>query len=316
MSWGEGRLTNIFGWRDYDLRTRNDIDSSPGEDLPFGYAHQAGAVVERTLLRGRFRRGGADRGRLRLPPAGRLRRSPRPWRPTQYGGGVQEHDVYGLYAQADYDLTEGVTLTAGLRWSREEKDAVITYVRPRAPARRLTRPARLRARTCRARTTVSPTASAWGGFSPRVALAFKPIRTTAIYAQLDARLPLGRLQPRITQPPRSSRSPRRSARRPSTRKGRYVRNRRNVGRRGRRGAGERRGAVLDRSRQHAARAQRAFAQAPASPSRSTTLPMPASSAARVEATVRPCRRLDPVGQRRPDRCRSTAGCSSTSIPTM
>ena len=41
------------------------------------------------------------------------------------GGGEYEVDTYNVFAQVDYDLTDQWTLTAGVNWSYEEKDAKI-----------------------------------------------------------------------------------------------------------------------------------------------------------------------------------------------
>merc|ERR1711916_187450 len=48
-----------------------------------------------------------------------------------YGGGKQDHKVMGVFGQVDYNFTEDFVGIFGLRWSKEEKDAAITYLRPR-----------------------------------------------------------------------------------------------------------------------------------------------------------------------------------------
>ena len=42
-----------------------------------------------------------------------------------YGGGIQDHETYGGFASIDYFLSESLTLTAGLRYTKESKDAKI-----------------------------------------------------------------------------------------------------------------------------------------------------------------------------------------------
>lgn len=126
-----GKITNIFGYRDYDGDTDADIDStvltqfhSPthlrqdqlsnelryagsfgGLDLTVGgyWFHQDIAYDE-------FRFIGAN---------------------SFYGGGAQDHDVLGAFAAADFKLADALTLSAGIRWSKEDKAVDITYVRPR-----------------------------------------------------------------------------------------------------------------------------------------------------------------------------------------
>lgn len=138
---GPGTLTNIFGWRKFDSRTRGDIDATPlflfhsnsataqeqfsnelryavstdRFDLVFGgfYFNQNLAYDESRELR------------RDLPPA---------LRPPQFfGGGQQDHEVIGVFANLNYKLTDSLTVLAGLRWNQETKDAGVTFITPRAP---------------------------------------------------------------------------------------------------------------------------------------------------------------------------------------
>ena len=44
----------------------------------------------------------------------------------QSGGGTLDVETFGLFMSGDYDLTDWLTLTLGLRYTHEEKDAAIT----------------------------------------------------------------------------------------------------------------------------------------------------------------------------------------------
>lgn len=127
---GDGMLTNVFGWRKYDLSTRNDIDSSPvtifhsdtrtrqeqvSNDL---YYTQGIGALDLTLGSYLFHQS-VGYEEVRYLAA------------TQYGGGRMKHDQAEVYGQAAAELTKGLKLTAGLRWSHEAKQAFVTYVRPR-----------------------------------------------------------------------------------------------------------------------------------------------------------------------------------------
>lgn len=127
---GDGVMTSVFGWRKYDLSTRNDIDSSPvtifhsdtrtrqeqvSNDLY--YTHDFGAV-DVTLGSYLFHQS-VGYEEIRYLAA------------TQYGGGRMKHDQAEVYGQAAAELAAGLKLTAGLRWSYEAKEAFVTYVRPR-----------------------------------------------------------------------------------------------------------------------------------------------------------------------------------------
>jgi len=132
---GDGQLTNIFGFRDFQSATSGDIDA-----LPVFRFHSETQFNQRQYsneLRYNVRLGNLD-----LTTGGfwfqqdlgydEIRRYPTFISPlTQIGGGRQDHEVLGLFAAGDYDVTEKLTLTAGLRWSRETKDAAVTYIRPR-----------------------------------------------------------------------------------------------------------------------------------------------------------------------------------------
>lgn len=133
---GDGKITNIFGFRDFKSATSGDIDA-----LPVFRFHSETEFNQRQYsneLRYNVRLGDLD-----LTTGGfwfqqnlgfdEIRRFPSFISPlgAQIGGGRQDHDVLGLFAAGDYDVTEKLTLTAGLRWSRETKDVAVTYIRPR-----------------------------------------------------------------------------------------------------------------------------------------------------------------------------------------
>jgi iron complex outermembrane receptor protein len=138
---GPGTLTNIFGYRDYSARTRGDIDSTPvflfhsntltaqeqysnelryavstdRLDLTFG-----GFWFDQTLAYDENRELRRD-----LPPALQP--------PVFFGGGRQDHEVIGVFANASWEFVDDFSLIAGIRWNQETKDAAVTYIVPRAP---------------------------------------------------------------------------------------------------------------------------------------------------------------------------------------
>ncbi|QQN75071.1 TonB-dependent receptor [Croceicoccus sp. YJ47] len=202
---GNGRLTNIFGWRQYDLRTRNDIDSSAA----YIFHSNTGTSQEQfsnelfwtgALGRAKMTAGGYvftqdvayDEDRS-LPPFSAL---------NFYGGGRQDHDVYGLYAQADYPVATRLTLGLGLRWSREEKRADISFVRPRNA------PCFVTQGTCPFTGTNPVTgedngfsdARAWNSLSPRIALSYAIVPVANAYASWTRGHRSGGYNLRVTQP--------------------------------------------------------------------------------------------------------------------
>ncbi|MFN3864979.1 MAG: TonB-dependent receptor [Erythrobacter sp.] len=136
---GPGTLTNVFGWRKYDAATRGDIDGTPR----FLFHSSTETAQEQFSNELRY---AIALDRLDLTVGGfffnqdlaytenrELRRdlpvNLQP--PVFYGGGSQEHEVIGVFANAQYEVLDGLSLIAGIRWNQETKDAAVTFVRPR-----------------------------------------------------------------------------------------------------------------------------------------------------------------------------------------
>lgn len=134
---GPGTLTNIFGWRKFDSTTRGDIDSTPlflfhsnsatAQEQISNELRYAISTDKFDLVFGGFYFNqdlAYDEGRELL------RATPTP-PPEFFGGGRQDHEVIGVFANINYKLTDKLTVLAGLRWNQETKDADVTFVRPR-----------------------------------------------------------------------------------------------------------------------------------------------------------------------------------------
>ncbi|APG63474.1 TonB-dependent receptor [Sphingorhabdus lutea] len=134
VDFGDGKITNIFGYRDYKGTTNADIDStpatifnSPTEIHQKQYSNElryAGTFGQLDLTFGGYiftQDIGYDE--IRFIGTNRF-----------YGGGKQNHDVYGVFGNVDFRATDALTVTAGLRWSQEDKAVLISYVRPRIAA--------------------------------------------------------------------------------------------------------------------------------------------------------------------------------------
>ena len=131
VGFGEGTLTNIFGWRDQSSVAMSDNDGQP-EFLfhspgwidaeqwsnELRYRGQFGSALDVTAGLYLFSGDLAyhDR-RLFLGESG----VPGSAQFTQDGGGEQALDTLAVFGSADYALNERWTLSAGLRLSREEK---------------------------------------------------------------------------------------------------------------------------------------------------------------------------------------------------
>lgn len=200
---GSGLLTNITAWRDYRLETRNDIDSTPTKlfesdtvtdqnqvSNELTYALEAGPVH---LVLGTFYFGqdvGYDEGRDLTGLGSTL----------QYGGGRQEQQSYALFGQLEYDLSEAVTVSGGLRWTREEKSAVITYVRTRAACSVIDQTCPVTGQRVAGENNGFTDDAVWQAFSPRVAASWHIADNAQAYASWARGQRSGGYNLRITQP--------------------------------------------------------------------------------------------------------------------
>lgn len=198
---GNGQIVNVAGWRKYDLRTRNDIDSSPltifHSDTRTAQEQWSNDLYYAQTL-----------GRLELTLGAYLfhqnigYEEVRYLAATQYGGGRIKHDQAEFYGQAVAQLAQGLKLTAGLRWSHERKQAEITYVRPRS--------------ACSAVDATCPTSGknsadtsenngftdkgSWKSLSPRLMLGWEPTQNTYVWSGWSRGQRSGGYNLRITQP--------------------------------------------------------------------------------------------------------------------
>jgi iron complex outermembrane receptor protein len=137
---GPGTLTNVFGWRQYDATTRGDIDATPRflfhsntETAQEQFSNELRYAISTDRLDLTF--GGFwFKQDLAYTENRELRRdlpvNLQP--PVFYGGGSQEHEVIGVFANAQFELFDNLSVIAGIRWNQETKDAAVTYVLPRA----------------------------------------------------------------------------------------------------------------------------------------------------------------------------------------
>ncbi len=202
---GEGKITSIFGYRHYRQSTDNDIDSSP----QFLFHSVTGLAQEQ--LSDELRYNGKF-GALDLTFGGYLfhqeiayeedRKLPTSTSLIFYGGGRQDHDVYGLFASADVDVLPTLKANLGIRWSQEDKDAVITFVRPRVACSVI-------AGTCPVSgfNSLSPTEPngftdkrSWKSWTPKLGLTWTPAEHVLAYGSWTRGYRSGGYNLRITAP--------------------------------------------------------------------------------------------------------------------
>ncbi len=200
---GSGTITSIAGYRRFTQRTDNDIDSTPRflfhsqtalrqEQISneLRYAVSVGAL-DLTVGAFLFDQSVAYQ-EDRAFPAGL----------PQLGGGRQSHSTYAVFGQAEYQVTPALSLLAGLRWSLEEKEGAITYVRPRAFCSVL-------GKTCPT-TGTNPLFPAerngfeekrsWNNLAPKLGLSFRPDEDAMLYGTWTRGYRSGGFNVRVTQP--------------------------------------------------------------------------------------------------------------------
>jgi len=123
-----GTITNIFGWRDSESSALSDIDAQP---LPWFHATTGinaeqisnelrynGMIGDRTNLTAGiyYFKNDLEYAEGRLLLGGAL---------TQDGGGLYGVETMAAFTAIDYDVSDTLILSAGLRYTREEKNAQI-----------------------------------------------------------------------------------------------------------------------------------------------------------------------------------------------
>ncbi len=128
---GNGTITNIFGWRDTTGTSVGDIDATP-----FFLFHSF-ASNEYRQISNEIRYAGRFFDRVDLTTGFYYFDSSHVYQENRfilggfrnlYGGGLQDSRNWGLFAQADIDLSESFTLVGGGRYTNETKSAVLSNI--------------------------------------------------------------------------------------------------------------------------------------------------------------------------------------------
>lgn len=138
----EGRITNIAGWRTYNSKGISDIDASTFTLFHAGFETQQEQWSNELRFNGRLNQKIDLTAGLyifnqeikyqenRLLTGAVFGANPFTTFGYYYGGGIQDHETYGSFVSLDYFFSEALTFTAGLRYTKEEKDAKIKALPP------------------------------------------------------------------------------------------------------------------------------------------------------------------------------------------
>ena len=185
MDVGEnGVITNIFGYRDYESSFLSDIDAQP-----VSLFHGAGDL-ESEQVSNELRYHGVFAGRINLTTGFYYFRNDIDYHerrnllglltPTgapallQDGGGEYEVETIGVFAAIDYDLNNSLTLSAGIRYTAEEKQADIASL-----IRNVNRPCNVLDGSCPFDFVDK---ADWDSWSPKLGFTYHVTDTARIYA--------------------------------------------------------------------------------------------------------------------------------------
>ncbi len=142
---GSGVITNILGYREINAASRTDVDSQstplfnvPGttkqnqfsNELRYAFSTDDGKWDVTTGVY--YFNQNIDYKEERWVGLGLALGGPIPIVNTVNLGGEMDHKTWGAFASADYRITDDVTLTAGLRYTNEEKEAKVVNADPDA----------------------------------------------------------------------------------------------------------------------------------------------------------------------------------------
>ena len=131
VAFGDGAITNIFGYRDYEGATGGDIDATP----LFLFHSNSETVQDQWSNELRYN---GTFGNVDITAGAYFFRQDIAYTERRFilggfqnfsGGGRMDHNVVGLFGQADINLSDALVLTAGGRWTKEEKDVEISNIR-------------------------------------------------------------------------------------------------------------------------------------------------------------------------------------------
>ncbi len=175
VPFGNGQITNIAGYRQFNGKGTSDIDSTPLALFHASFETDQDQYSDELRYNGRF----ADRFELTTglyyftqDIAYQETRNIAFGRLNFFGGGRQIQKTYGAFVQGDLDLTDSFTVSAGGRYTRETKRVnIATLIFNRTACDVI-------ARTCPFDFNDN---NAWTNFSPKVGFTYEPNDVWNVY---------------------------------------------------------------------------------------------------------------------------------------
>ncbi len=209
VAFGNGTITDIFAWRKARGDALTDIDGQPADSVHPLRRFHFGTDLESEQFSNELRYTGTFFNRLQLATgvyyftnaldyfeARQLEFADGPL-VHQFGGGYYDVDTVGLFLNLDYDLTDWLTLSGGLRYTHEEKEADIAYLPNNSVVNDPDDPGchMLRGRRC---PIDSSNDASWNSLSPKIGLTLRPLDQLMLYWHWTRGFRSGNYNVRIT----------------------------------------------------------------------------------------------------------------------
>jgi iron complex outermembrane receptor protein len=173
VDFGDGTITNIFGWRKYESTGLDDIDSTPALSFHAQFATDQDQISDELRYAGTFGPAQVTTGlyyfqqdllyiERRLLANGLVDRT---------GGGDGDFSTSGAFAAVDWAWSESFKLNLGVRYTQEKKDAKVSTIRSGGGDI--------------AAKTIAPDfadSERWSDVSPRLGFQWMPARDSQVYA--------------------------------------------------------------------------------------------------------------------------------------
>lgn len=171
-----GTITNIFGWRDWEAFNAGDIDAQPVwlfHSEGWSGAEQFSNELRYNVLLNN--RANVTTGVFYFTNDVFLHEGRRLFggAVTQDGGGRYDVESLGIFGAVDYDLNAKWTLSAGLRYTTEEKEAQVTSL-----VLNVNNPCRVDQGTCVADFV---SGDSWDAWSPKLGVTYRQSDTLRYY---------------------------------------------------------------------------------------------------------------------------------------
>jgi iron complex outermembrane receptor protein len=169
---GDGKLTNIIGWRKFETVSHSDADGTPMATLGtenYIWQHQ---FSNEFRYAGTFGRLKVTTGLFYFTQYMRIQEGRFLGATTLKGGGRQSTESVGLFMAGDYAITDTLTLNGGARYSYESKRAQVANIDATANCDLA---------TLQCATYLFTDHGHWSDVSPRIGFQWKPVRNVQLY---------------------------------------------------------------------------------------------------------------------------------------